>query len=249
MSRRRQKFPKPPSQPPRPPRWYDGYIQWLPKGAQRDIREMSEAPRAIVFLLLAGIVIGWIVANRFYGERFAVMEERVKQAQESAANANQTRSETNNNSARAALIAWGSPGPGRCAARLDPGMLTEYALKYDAAVACGTTFANRDRFTDPGITISERYTLADTGAVAIDVPVSNAMRSALSNWVKSEQARVMPAQLSVNLATWYEVLLIPKGVRVDEISTLADLVRLGGMIAPNQGRGAAIEGLSPAAFQ
>jgi hypothetical protein len=246
---------RPPPVPPRPPRWYDGIIGLLPEGAARDVREMSNAPRAIVGLLLLGIGGGWFAASRFYAERFTVMEERVKQAQEqaAAANADLTRSVTTNAPTRAsALVSWGGDAPRRCQAQLDRSALMEYARTYEVAVACGARLANLDRFTDPGITLSEKYTLADGSTITISVPASPTMASALLNFVRSEQAKLpleRRPQMRVNLSMWYEVLLIPKTVSIGDIRTLADLARLGGMVAPNQGKGVRVSGLSPAVFQ
>ena len=58
--------------------WTEKYLaRWLPEGIVSDVREVSNAPRAIVAIAVLGAFGGWWLASAFYAERIAVLHARL----------------------------------------------------------------------------------------------------------------------------------------------------------------------------
>ncbi len=207
---------------------------------------MKRAPVAFSLSLAIGLIGGWYLTSRYdanlYSERFAVMEERLKQAQEAP-----TKDEQKNGDISQAIrngsviLSWGGGVPEACGAVLNRAPLARYADRYDLVVACGLAMNNIDRFTDPAITLSGKYSLRDTSQISLRMPASSAMTSALLKFANTEAAKVPPPLrskvLGVQVTVWYEVILIPTDVLVSDIHTLDDVHQLGGQLLPNEGRG------------
>jgi hypothetical protein len=224
---------------------WDSIRDW----ALRELSEVKKAPVAFVLVLCIGAFSGWWVTSRWdeqrYRGRIDDLETRVQLRDDQIRGKDQeiatlkAQSQASPPPSGYALTSWGGGVPQTCGATLNREPLAQYADRYDAAVACGFALANVDKFADRGISISDKYALFERSSIALSIPSSGAMSSALTEWWKVELQKRPPAErpnVRVNLAVWFEVLLVPKDVLITDIRTLSDLRRLGGQVAPGQSR-------------
>jgi hypothetical protein len=116
--------------------------------------------------------------------------------------------------------------------------LKSFAAQYDLVMMCGTVRPDADRMTDRSISVSKRYTI-ERRAFNVAMPISNAMRGAITALAAHAQRPSVTrgTPLSFEVMLWYEVALVPKGLDLSMIRTLADVERFGGKRFPDHRRG------------
>lgn len=222
----------------RPPDWIDKYLGgWLPPGITQDVREVSNAPRAIVVILVLGAAGGWWAAAMFYAERFAAMQAQVDLANERAKAASSGDVKA---TLPAVIQGWSGGQINRCRVTVNGARLEPFAKDYKAVLICGTTRSGIDRITDSAITISQPFSIDTT--FILEAAVTNAMRDALLARSSALPRPAVPpgTPLSVNAQLWYEVVLVPRQLDVSALHALADVERLGGKLLPAEERRAAV---------
>ena len=120
---------------------------------------------------------------------------------------------------------WGSEPP-VCAAIIDAARLMSFRDKYNVAMACGFNDPTVDRFQDRRITISSAFIIRP-GTIHIAAQYSDEMGKALEK--QKEQAR-KASQKFVTLSTWYEIILVPKGIDLSSIYRLSDVATHDGKV-------------------
>ncbi len=127
------------------------------------------------------------------------------------------------------LQGWGSPIP-FCFAVINGPTLMSFRDKYDVAIACGVPDPTLDKFEDKRITISPLFTIRP-GPIEIKVTYSKEMAEAVRQQLKGVRIpQGTGLGLGITPATWYEVVLLPKGTDTSNIHRLSDVQRYGGKI-------------------
>lgn len=211
----------------------------------KEVAEVRRVPVTCAAACAIGIAVGWYVTSVFYAERFSVMEERLKQAQE-APKGNQQATATVAGG-ESVLTQWGAGVPRTCGGIVNRQPLAKHADKYDVVIACGFGLPNVDKYADQAISLSPKYSLRELAQIVLAIPVSEAMRSSLAAFATREHQSTpvdKQAGLRFNVGVWYEVLLVPREVLVSDIKSLADVRRLGGEVMQDQTRGIIAQGLT-----
>jgi hypothetical protein len=79
------------NEPDKPdPKWLQLLSQWAPWAAH-DLREMIDAPRAVIVVLLVGGLLGWLVHSKAYEREKSLLEQRVELAESLAASNQQVQ--------------------------------------------------------------------------------------------------------------------------------------------------------------
>jgi hypothetical protein len=136
------------------------------------------------------------------------------------------------------VTGWGGP-PGACAALFDTTRLTSFKGKYKVALACGLEDATTDRLEDTNITFSKPFTIVG-GGQSIVAPYRQSMTDHIKQLSDDAKRKAgfdsdkppFPGALIVQVQTpiWHEPVLVPNDVAIEKITSLAELMRLGGKI-------------------
>jgi hypothetical protein len=136
------------------------------------------------------------------------------------------------------VTGWGGP-PGNCTATLDTSRLGSFKSKYKVALACGLEDATTDKLEDTNITFSKVFTITGGGQ-----PIVAPFRQAMSDHLKKvvddtkRQAGFDPDKpgppgsplIMIQTPIWHEPVLVPNDVSIEKVSSLAELMKLGGKI-------------------
>ena len=120
---------------------------------------------------------------------------------------------------------WDGGGLGACWIIVAGRNLVSFARTHNAAFICGTTRAAVDRMSDPLI---QKGPLRPIEAVNFEMQtrINRELVRAMAAPARSRPAGVRTV---LKIKTWYELLLLPKAVRLDDIRTLADVQAVGGI--------------------
>jgi hypothetical protein len=130
---------------------------------------------------------------------------------------------------------WGGP-LGTCTAAFDTTRLRSFSSKYKIALACGLEDATIDKLEDQTITFSNPFTIVG-GGLSIVAPYRPAMREHLQKVAEAAKAATTgalpnqtPPSVAIQVPVWHDPVLVPNGVAIEKVSSLAELIRLGGKI-------------------
>ena len=127
-----------------------------------------------------------------------------------------------------AITAWGSEPP-FCQVTINPAPLESFKDKYALAIACGFEDATTDKMEDKKITVSPLFSIRPD-AFSITVAYRKDMMEELERRKVEASKAVKPGTRVFIGATWYEVLLLPKGADPNNIQKLSDVNRYGGKL-------------------
>ncbi len=116
------------------------------------------------------------------------------------------------------LKLWGGSAGG-CAGVVDGTLLLKWRDTYDAALVCGVMDSSVDQFKNRRIIHTDLF-----GIVPADMPMLKVYDATQNGWFASAGGR-----------GWLHVILLPKHSDLSEISTLADVIRDGGLVLDADG--------------
>lgn len=184
-----------------------------------------------VVLLAIGFVSGAGAAKLFYAERIQVLESQKAPTPSQA--------ETTVGSAplpsTGVIASWGGGDLFRpCVTDIVAAQLADFASRFDVALICGFGRKDVDRLTDTAISKSGTFSIDTTRLMKIEAPLGqDYMRVALfiASAAPPELLAVKPPpgmDPVLTMAMWYDVVLLPKGITTQNITSLSDVERLGG---------------------
>lgn len=134
------------------------------------------------------------------------------------------------------VTGWGSALSGSCTAAFDTTRLQDFKSDYKIALACGIEDATADKLEDQTITFSNPFTIIGGGQTIV-APYRAAMTEHVKRLTDTARAAAAsaapnhtPNNIAVQLTIWHDPVLVPNGVSIEKVSTLAELMRLGGKV-------------------
>jgi hypothetical protein len=212
-----------------------GFSDWLWNKATEEWREVKRVPFTVAGVLLFGLSVGWYAADRFYSERFAVLQERLALAEKKPAEPE--RKPWESAAKNAVFITWGAifhqltdksgrifstpPMPYGCSAVLNVRDLQEYKEKYRVVLACRAYEEGVDPFTSTQVRFSQPYTILETEM------------SVQTIYGRQTRDMVYSGGASINMAAF----LVPTGVDPKTVGTISALKQTGAIEIGGQGIG------------
>jgi hypothetical protein len=127
------------------------------------------------------------------------------------------------------IMAWGSGDVHTCAATVNTAKLVSFRKDYKVAVVCGFQDVTKDRLDDETISVSNLFTITGSG-ISITMPVRDVMQKKVSDLIEQAKAATGNPNVSVQMPTWYDVVLLPNDVMPSKISKLGDVITFKGKI-------------------
>jgi hypothetical protein len=203
----------------------------LPEWAAQDLREVSAAPRAIAVAVAIGMIAGWWGASHWYAERIEVLQARLDgQPAETTSKTETAPSNVGKTGSQDFLSRWGG-GAESCEWTVHGDALREFASKYRVIAICGAVLEGVDRFSNVGITVSDRFRI-EPHSITIRTQLSTPMKAQMGDVIRRTRALVPKpaANLGIEFGLWFDVAVIPEGVDAALIKTLSDVERFGGKV-------------------
>ena len=194
---------------------------------------MKNAPVAIGIVFALGLTVGGYAASWLYAERLAANAERVLLADQKVRDIQEKSREVARVEGVPMIQSYGAGAPEQCHAAISGARLATFAERFSAVLICGITRPNTDRLTDTSITVSNPFSIEPV--FVIGVPSSPSMKGVLARFPRPVNIP-RGARLSMQLVTWYEIALVPKGLDLVAVHSLADIERVGGKRFPEEGR-------------
>ena len=105
---------------------------------------------------------------------------------------------------------------------VDTSRLASFQDDYDIVIVACVQDRRTDRYNDPRVTISKPFSIHSPAPIAIEAPRSAEMNAAIAE-VESADPTTAPQM-------WYEAALVPVGIDMIVIHSLADISKYHGQI-------------------
>jgi hypothetical protein len=127
------------------------------------------------------------------------------------------------------IMGWGSGDPRICVGNVNTTRLATFRKDYKVALVCGFQDVSKDKLEDENISVSNAFTITG-GAVAIQMTTREGMQKRAAELSEQAKAAAGGQNVTVQIPTWYDVILLPNDVPPSKITKLADVLSFKGKI-------------------